>query len=82
MVPNTKYIKCFHLELFDCGFILRLPDSDHPEQLAPFHPSIKVFQTLYDDTKKSEALKIPMWRHLNEAICRGEATQIILAHEA
>ena len=82
MVPNTKYIKCFHLELFDCGFILRLPDSDHPEQLAPFHPSIKVFQTLYDDTKKSEVLKISNVADLNEAICRGEATQIILAHEA
>ena len=39
MVPNTKYITCFHLELFDCGFILRLPDPACPAQLAPFHPS-------------------------------------------
>ena len=82
MVPNTKYIKCFHLELFNCGFILRLPDSAHPEQLAPFHPSLKVFQTLYDDTQKSEALRISNVADLNEAICMGNATQIILAHEA
>lgn len=82
MVPNTSYIKCFHLELFHCGFILRLPDPAHPDQLAPFHPSVKVFQTLYNDTQRSAALNISNVADLNEAICQGNASQIILAHEA
>lgn len=82
MVPNTSYIKCFHLELFHCGFILRLPDPAQPDQLAPFHPSIKVFQTLYNDTQRSAALNISNVADLNEAICQGNTSQIILAHEA
>lgn len=82
MVPNTGYIKYFKLELFDCGFILRLPDPVHPEQLLPFLPSIKVFRTLYDGEQKSRALQISNVADLNEAICDGNATQIILAQEA
>ena len=82
MVPDTGYIKCFRLEPFDCGFILRLPDAARPDQLAPFHPSIKVFQTLYDGERKSRALNISNVADLNEAICDGNATQIILAQEA
>ena len=82
MVPDTGYLTIFKLELFDCGFVLRLPDSAHPDQLAPFQPSIKVFQTLYDGEQKSRALNISNVADLNEAICEGNATQIILAQEA
>lgn len=82
MVPHTGYVTCFHLELFRSGFILRLPDSENPEQLAPFHPSLKVFQSLYNGERKSEALHISNVADLNEVICQGNATQIILTHEA
>lgn len=82
MVPDTGYIKCFQLELFNCGFVLQLPDAADPKQIAPFHPSLKVFQTLYDGTQKSKGLHISNVADLNEAICKGEGTQLILAHEA
>lgn len=82
MVPDTGYVKYFKLELFDCGLILRLPDSAHPHKLAPFQPSIKVFHTLYDGDQRSRALNISNVADLNEAICQGNATQIILAQEA
>ena len=82
MVPDTGYIKCFKLELFRCGFILRLPDPADPEQLAPFLPSQKVFQTLYDGTQKAKKLHISNVADLNEIICQGNAEQLILTHEA
>ena len=82
MVSNTRYVKYFHLELFDRGLILRLPDPAVPEQLAPFQPSLKVFQALYNSERRSAALHISNVADLNEAICQGNATQIILAHEA
>lgn len=82
MVPHTGYVMHFQLELFSSGFILRLPDSENPEQLAPFHPSLKVFQSLYNGERKSEALHISNVADLNEVICQGNATQIILTHEA
>ena len=82
MVPDTGYIKCFQLELFRCGFVLRLPDPEAPEQLAPFCPSLKVFQALYDGTQKAKALHISNVADLNEVICQGDAAQLILTHEA
>lgn len=82
MVPDTGYVKYFRLELFDRGLILRLPNSAHPHELAPFQPSIKVFHTLYDGDQRSRALNISNVADLNEAICQGNATQIILAQEA
>ena len=82
MVPDTGYVRCFGLELFDCGFVLRLPDVQKPDQLAPFEPSVKVFQTMYDGERKAEALHISNVADLNEAICQGDAAQIILTSEA
>ena len=58
MVPNTGYLKCFGLELFEDGFVLRLPDQKDPDQLGAFQPSIKVFWELHDAARRSEALHI------------------------
>ena len=82
MVPDTSYLSCFHLEQFEQGFILQLPDPENPAQLAPFHPSHKLFETLLESERRAEALHVSNVGDLNEAICSGNALQIILAHEA
>lgn len=82
MVPNTRYLKCFGLQLFEDGFVLRLPDQRDPDRLGVFQPSIKVFRELHDTTQRSEALCVSNVGEMNEAISGGNATQMILAHEA
>jgi len=82
MVPDTSYLKVFALELFDHGFVLRLPSEADPKVLAPFTPSVKVSQELYDATVKSERLGISNVGELNEAVSAGRSTDLILAHEA
>lgn len=82
MVPNTKYLRCFALQLFESGLILRLPDQKDPRRLAEFAPSMKVFRELYDATEKAALMHISTVGELNEAISNGDATQMILAHEA
>lgn len=82
MVPDTGYLRQFKLELFDCGLILRLPDPADPAQLLPFQPSLKVFRSLYDSDQRSKAIHISNVADLNEAICHGTSTQMILASEA
>ena len=81
MVPNTRYLKCFGLQLFEDGFVLRLPDQRDPDRLGVFQPSIKVFRELHDATQRSEALCVSNVGEMNEAISGGNATQMILAHE-
>ena len=41
MVPDTSYVKCFGLELFENGFVLRLPTQKNPKELGEFRPSQK-----------------------------------------
>ena len=82
MAPDTGYIRCFGLELFENGFILRLPTQRDPNRLGDFRPSRKVYRELYESTLRSEALNASNVAELNTAIARGGATPLILAHEA
>ena len=82
MVPDTGYIRCFGLELFEDGFVLRLPTLKDPSQLGDFHPSMKVFQALSESTRRCEALGASNVADLNTTIAQGGATPLILAYEA
>ena len=82
MVPDTSYLKCFGLELFENGFVLRLPTQKDPGRLGEFRPSVKVFRELYESNLRSEALHAGNVAELNTTISQGGATSLILAHEA
>ncbi|MCI9511123.1 MAG: nucleoside kinase [Oscillibacter sp.] len=82
MVPDTSYVKCFGLELFENGFVLRLPTQKNPNQLGDFLPSKKVFRELYGSTLRSKALNASNVAELNTTISQGGAMPLILAHEA
>ena len=82
MVPDTSYIRCFGLELYENGFVLRLPTQRDPNRLGDFRPSHKVFQELGQSTLRSQALNASNVAELNTAIAQGGATPLILAHEA
>ena len=82
MVPDTGYIRCFGLELFESGFVLRLPTRKDPDRLGEFKPAMKVFRELYDSNLRAEALNISNVAELNTAVSQGRATPIILTYEA
>ena len=82
MAPDTGYIRCFALELFENGFILRLPTQKNPNELGAFRPSVKVFRELHQSTLRSRALSASNVAELNTTIAQGGATPLILAHEA
>ena len=82
MVPDTGYIRCFGLELFESGFVLRLPNRKDPGRLGEFKPAMKVFRELYDSNLRAEALNISNVAELNIAVSQGRATPIILTYEA
>ena len=82
MVPDTGYIRCFALELFEDGFVLRLPAQREPGRLGEFRPSVKVFQALNRSKLRAEALNVSSVAELNSIISQGEATPLILTYEA
>lgn len=82
MVPSTRYLKCFGLQPFHEGFILRLPTSDNPETLEPFEPSEKEFAELYSSTVKAEEMGFGSVAGLNHQIAGGRTRELILCQEA
>ena len=82
MAPDTSYVRCFALELFEDGFVLRLPTLKDPSHLGAFRPSRKVFRALNESTVRAEALNASNVADLNTTISQGGATQLILAYEA
>ncbi len=82
MVPDTGYIRCFGLELFEDGFVLRLPTLKNPNQLGGFHPSKKIFRELHESSRRSQALNASNVAELNTTVAQGGATPLILTYEA
>ena len=82
MAPDTGYIRCFALEQFEDGFVLRLPTLKDPGRLGEFKPSLKVFRELRASTRRAEALGVSNVAELNTAIAQGQATPLILSYEA
>ena len=82
MVPDTGYIRCFKLQLFENGFVLRLPTRKNPGCLEDFRPAMKVFRELYESNMRAEALNVSNVAELNTVVSHGDATPLILAYEA
>ena len=82
MAPDTGYIRCFALEQFEDGFVLRLPTLKDPGRLGEFKPSLKVFRELRASTRRAEALGVSNVAELNTVIAQGQATPLILSYEA
>ena len=82
MAPDTSYIRCFGLELYENGFVLRLPTLKSPNQLGEFKPSRKLFQALNESTLRAESLNAANVADLNTTVSQGESTSLILAYEA
>ena len=82
MVPDTGYIRCFGLELFENGFVLRLPTRRDPGHLEEFRPAMKVFRELHESNQRAEALNVSNVAELNAAVSQGNTTPLILAYEA
>ena len=79
MVPDTGYIRCFGLQLFENGFVLRLPTRKNPNQLGDFQPAMKVFHELYDSNLRAESLNVSNVAELNTVVSQGNTTPLILA---
>ena len=82
MVPDTGYLKWFALEPFEDGFILRLPALENPEQVGAFTPSMKVFRAMHDAEGRTASMDISNVGEMDDIVASGNATQLILAHEA
>lgn len=82
MLPSTGYIKYFDLFPYEEGMILLLPEKEEPEKLPEFIPKEKLFRTLMTTGEWSMEMGIDTVGDLNDQICQGNISDLILVQEA
>ena len=82
MLPSTGYIRYFELLKHEDGFILNLPDVSEPTQVKPFEAKKKLFETLKQANEWNNLFGIDTVGDLNEQICHGNISDLILVQEA
>ena len=78
MVPDTGYIKCFGLQLFEDGFVLRLPTRGDPDHLGDFLPSMKVFRELSESNMRAGALNVRRVNIMSRSPSGSSASQVLI----
>ncbi|WP_026508186.1 nucleoside kinase [Butyrivibrio sp. MC2013] len=82
MLPNTSYVEHFEVKLYHEGIMLVLPPSSSPSQIKPFAPREKLFEQMAMADEWGAMMGIDNVGDLNEAICNGKVSDMILVQEA
>lgn len=82
MVPSTGYLCAFDLIPYEEGLMLLLPSQQEPGVIKEFVPREKLFATLKKSTLWAEGIGINTVGDLNEIICEGKLSDVILMQEA
>lgn len=82
MLPSTGYIKYFDISYYEDGLILNLPEQKEPKDIDDFVPRQKLFETLREADGWGRKLGIDTVGDLNNQICEGKLSEIILVQEA
>ena len=82
MLPDTGYLRYFDLQLYQGGILLLLPGIEEPDRISYFEPREKLFDTLKTTASWGEMMGIDCVGDLNDSICNGEISDMILVQEA
>ncbi len=82
MLPNAGYVKYFDLVPYEEGMMLLLPDMKDPCHVPQAPKSKLLFETLLEAKHWGDRVNITTVGELNDAICAGNISDMILVQEA
>ncbi len=82
MLPSTSYVNLFDVQPYRGGLLLILPTRDDPFHLHDFEDQKSLFDQLMLSTRWGELVNISTVGDLNEMICDGRSSEMILVQEA
>ena len=82
MLPSTGYCRLFRVMAYRGGLLLILPTMDNPDELEDFNDQPSLFEQLMLSTKWGDLVNISTVGDLNEQICSGSISDMILVQEA
>lgn len=81
-LPHAGYVKYYDLVTYGEGMMLLLPNRKSPDIVPPIPESKLLFETLQDAEKWGERVNITTVGDLNDQICAGNISDMILVQEA
>ncbi len=82
MLPSTDYVDLFEVLPYKGGLLLNIPGQESPDELTPFTDEPKLFEQLMLSTKWGDLVDISTVGDLNDKICSGNVSDMILVQEA
>lgn len=82
LLVNTSQIYLFDLMLYAEGILLRIPDSQHPDQLKPLVEQPKMFEVFSEQHRWNEILGVTTIGEFNAACSHGHTNELINVSEA
>lgn len=82
MLPNTSYVEYFKVQKYHSGVLLVLPPASSPNEIRSFDPREKVFEQMILSSKWGDMMGIENVGDLNNVICSGKLSDLILVQEA
>lgn len=82
LLPSTRYIHLFGLDLYASGMLLKIPQPNHPTTLSLNHPVPKLFSIYKDYKIWANKIGVPYVYKLNQKITEGKIQDTILVTES
>lgn len=82
MLPSTGYVKYFDLLPYNEGMMLMIPERENAKRIDTFYPREKLFDTMAQSSAWGIKLGIDTVGDLNDQICAGRLSELILVQEA
>ncbi|MBQ9638342.1 MAG: nucleoside kinase [Bacteroidales bacterium] len=73
LVPSTGILSCWNLQVYEQGYLLQCPTTEHPDTLSPIRNTPKLFNIFQEHHRWVELLRMPTIEQLNRIVRdRGE----------
>ena len=82
MLPSTAYVNLFEVRAYRDGLLLLLPSAEKPFEIGEFEDQESLLEQLFLSTKWGDLVNISTVGDLNDAICGGSISDMILVQEA
>lgn len=82
MPPSTGMLKYFSLQLYNGGFILKMPEAVEPNKVYEWKNRPKLFKTLQESKKWGKTMEVDTVGALNDVIAKGDIVDLIMVQEA
>lgn len=77
MIPSTRYISLFSLEMYHQGILMRFPHPSNPNIISEYRIDDKIFQAIEEERKILQIFGLSYITDLCKSIAEGNAEKIM-----